>query len=399
MTPRRTPARPPPGASAARARATLSSNSVFARWRSPSESHSSPSSRRIVDSPATRPARRWRASASSRRARASSGRLSARATSPRFWMAMADGLVVAGLPEERQARRQRGSRPLEPARLLHHAPQPEQRPGAAAGRPRAVALAVAPRPIRRRPLEEGLQPADGLLVAAARPPVVGRGHGQFQPLGGVGGQAPLQRGPQVVLLRDELGPAPPPERRRPPQPEGADEGQEVVAVAVAHGGGHGRAAGRHLLLAELAQRLQQPEADGAVWLGLRDHQGGVHQVGQPVEHLRRGAALVPRFARVGPHVLGPLQGEAPGEDGQPGEERLLRTVQQRVNSTPRRPAGSAAGPGRRGSRRPAAGSGRPGGPGSAPPPAPACGPPPAPGPGGARPGAGTAPPPPPRCPR
>ena len=105
--------------------------------------------------------------------------------------------------------------------------------------------------------------------------------------------------------------------------------QVVGGVPVAHGGR--LAARRQPLLGVLAQRLQQPEAGGAVGRLVRHHQRLVHQAGEPVEHVRRRDAVA-----VGADRLRRLQRPPPGEDRQPGEERPLRLGQQGVAPLHRR---------------------------------------------------------------
>ena len=75
-------------------------------------------------------------------------------------------------------------------------------------------------------------------------------------------------------------------------------------------GGSDLAGRREPLLGVLAQRLQQPEAGGAVGRLVRHHQRLVHQAGEHVEHLGRRDAVA-RADR-----LRRLQRPAPGEDRQ-----------------------------------------------------------------------------------
>ena len=120
------------------------------------------------------------------------------------------------------------------------------------------------------------------------------------------------------------------------------------------------AAGAEPLGGELRDRLQQPVAHlGAVADGLGGHQGVLDEVGQGGERVAR---------QVGADHLRGLQGEAAGEDAQPGEQRLRRVVEQLV--APRHGAVERAVPLRAGHAPPrrtglgragrAAGEGRPG---------------------------------------
>ncbi len=184
----------------------------------------------------------------------------------------------------------------------------------------------------RGPLEHRREQVQGFPAPGAREPVPVLGHGEAQDLLGAGrpaGRGP-GRAPQVRVV--EVQPGEPGTLVRSPQMRigRLGDGQVIPAVGVRDDGGLVLTGLGEAFRRELADRLQQPVAQGVPgWFG-RD-QALVHQrADQPgdVEHLD----IVQAADR-----LGRVEIEALRERRQPPQQRALRVVEQRIGPVDGRP--------------------------------------------------------------
>jgi hypothetical protein len=179
--------------------------------------------------------------------------------------------------------------------------------------------------IPRAEREDALQPVAPLVDRPPHAPKerqrVSQSRAQF---GIVLLDRPAEGRPQVVALR--LQPVQGRRDVRPPIRGGDQLREREVDVGVPPPRGKLFAAGRQLLLRELAHGFQHPEARLAPPLLRLAQQARVHQRCHPVQHVGRAAA-----ARAA-NPLRRVQREAANEDGQAAEEGLL--LRRQVVVTP-----------------------------------------------------------------
>ena len=242
---------------------------------------------------------------------------------------------------------------------------------------------------RRPPVGQGDDPGQPLMAlqGGPGPPVPAEVGGQPQREVGVAARhRPVQGRPQVVVVGVE---------QPQPAPGGAVDGGPLGQVEAPGGVAGGHRPG----LAGLGQplgpvgphRLQHPEPRRLP--AGRHHQRPVHQPEQPLQHVPGVEAVA------GADHFGGRHRPATREHRQPPPQPPVRLLQQLPAPVDGGPQGLLARRRRCARPRPAAGTGRRGGPRSRPPAGPAPGTRPARWPGGARPGGGTARPPPGRWPR